>query len=39
MVSNTNLSGVIFTHNLNNSSPYYVINYDDKSGLTNSNIR
>ena len=36
MINNTFLSGVIFTHNLNNSSPYYVINYDDVSGLTNT---
>ena len=36
MIQNTYLSGVIFTHNLNNGSPYYVINYDDVSGLTNT---
>jgi len=36
MINNTYLSGVIFTHNLDNFSPYYVINYDDISGLTNT---
>ena len=36
MIQNTNLSGVIFTHNLNSGAPYYVINYDDISGLTNT---
>ncbi len=36
MIQNTYLSGVIFTHNLNNGAPYYVINYDDVSGLTNT---
>jgi glutamine kinase len=36
MIKDTYLSGVIFTHNLNNGSPYYVINYDDVSGLTNT---
>tara|TARA_B100001175_G_scaffold251358_1_gene218700 strand:- start:10911 stop:13277 length:2367 start_codon:yes stop_codon:yes gene_type:complete len=36
MIQNTYLSGVIFTHNLNNGAPYYVINYDDISGLTNT---
>tara|TARA_B100001057_G_scaffold500173_1_gene613888 strand:+ start:1708 stop:4077 length:2370 start_codon:yes stop_codon:yes gene_type:complete len=36
MIKNTHLSGVVFTHNLNNGSPYYVINYDDISGLTNT---
>ena len=28
--------GVIFTHELNTGAPYYVINYDDKSGSTDS---
>lgn len=36
MIKDTYLSGVIFTHNLNNGAPYYVINYDDISGLTNT---
>ena len=30
------MSGVIFTQNLENRSPYYVINYDDTSGSTSS---
>jgi len=36
MVMNTSMSGVIFTHDLNTGAPYYVINYDDVSGLTNT---
>ena len=36
MVSNVSMSGVIFTHDLNTGAPYYVINYDDKSGLTDT---
>jgi phosphohistidine swiveling domain-containing protein len=36
MVQNTTMSGVIFTHDLNTGAPYYVINYDDKSGTTDS---
>jgi glutamine kinase len=36
MVQNVNMSGVIFTHDLNTGAPYYVINYDDQSGLTNT---
>lgn len=36
MVSNVVLSGVVFTHDLNTGAPYYVINYDDISGLTNT---
>lgn len=33
---NTVMSGVAFTHELNTGAPYYVINYDDVSGLTNT---
>lgn len=36
MVLNTVMSGVVFTHDLNTGAPYYVINYDDESGLTNT---
>lgn len=36
MVLNASMSGVVFTHDLNTGAPYYVINYDDVSGLTNT---
>lgn len=36
MIHNTVMSGVIFTHDLNTGAPYYVINYDDQSGMTNT---
>lgn len=36
MVLNTSMSGVVFTHDLNTGAPYYVINYDDVSGLTDT---
>lgn len=36
MLQNTAMSGVVFTHDLNTGAPYYVINYDDISGLTNT---
>lgn len=36
MVLNTSMSGVVFTHDLNTGAPYYVVNYDDVSGLTNT---
>ena len=36
MLNNVDTSGVIFTYNLKNSSPYFVINYDDISGKTNT---
>ncbi len=36
MVFNSVMSGVVFTHDLNTGAPYYVINYDDESGLTNT---
>ena len=36
MTQNTTMSGVIFTHDLNTGAPYYVINYDDQSGKTDT---
>ena len=36
MVQNCTMSGVVFTHDLNTGAPYYVINYDDISGLTDT---
>lgn len=36
MVTDVCMSGVVFTHDLNTGAPYYVINYDDISGLTNT---
>jgi len=36
MVQNTIMSGVVFTHDLNTGAPYYVVNYDDVTGLTNT---
>ena len=35
-MQNTSMSGVIFTHDLNTGAPYYVINYDDESGMTDT---
>ena len=36
MVKGSTMSGVIFTHDLNAGAPYYVINYDDQSGCTDT---
>ena len=36
MIQNINMSGVIFTFNHENLSPYYTINYDDVTGNTSS---
>ena len=33
MVKNVSMSGVVFTYELNYGSPYFVVNYDDVSGL------
>jgi len=35
-ISNVSMSGVLFTHELSTGAPYYVINYDDKSGKTDT---
>jgi len=36
MIRKISMSGVIFTRNLENGSPYLVVNYDDITGLTSS---
>ncbi len=36
MVRNVAMSGVLMTQVLDDGSPYYVINYDDRSGLTDT---
>jgi hypothetical protein len=36
MVKDVNCSGVLFTQNQVDGSPYYVINYDDESGKTDT---
>ncbi len=36
MVKDVSMSGVVFTYELNSGSPYFVINYDDVSGLTDT---
>ena len=36
MVTNVAMSGVIMTHVLDDGSPYHVISYDDKTGLTDT---
>lgn len=36
MISNILISGVVFTKDINTGAPYYVINYDDISGLSDT---
>ncbi len=36
MLCNVKIAGVIFTKDPNNGAPYFVINFDDKSGRTDS---
>ena len=36
MLSNVSMSGVLFTQDLNTGAPYYVINYDDETGRTDT---
>lgn len=36
MIENVSMSGVVFSHDLNTGAPYYVVNYDDVSGKTDT---
>lgn len=36
MVTEVSVSGVVFTQDMNTGAPYYVINYDDESGSTDT---
>ena len=36
MITDVSMSGVVFTRDINTGGPYYVINYDDVSGRTDS---
>lgn len=36
MINSVSMSGVIFSHDLNTGAPYYVVNYDDLSGKTDT---
>ena len=35
-IKNISMSGVVFTHELENGAPYYAINYDDQTFLTDT---
>ena len=35
-ITKVSMSGVIFTHELTNGSPYYIVNYDDNSKKTDT---
>jgi glutamine kinase len=36
MINNISTSGVVFTQDMNTGAPYYVINYDDQTGRTDT---
>lgn len=36
MIADVSMSGVVFSHDLNTGAPYYVVNYDDETGLTDT---